>query len=740
MRSLLFMCVLVLTLAFPVSVRGQYYSMNIDHATVAAMSAAYNAEAGTEIYYNEQIQKILDSYSAAEVASAGIFASKFLDRKGLTSLGIWSSSTENYYYRRTYNMVASKIMPKIWVVAGQMLKEPSTALYWGSYLVKICGDVKSLCYQFESIVTNSTLSFKDIAFLEIKEELVPYLKLSELGNVDWEDVFDNFVNEASSTFSKENLEADINTLYNMGANLASAGFSDGVSSLMQSSQFNDLFQGKLGKAIEIADNYSDMFDAFDKGVGNGILELVGGKDNISGLFNMSDYNLSSWVSDYAKESIGQYYTQRWYIYDDKGNTVYEDTFDSYSMNLESFKTTINTRLREYNKNEDGRKYSIGTDDKKYYQATDARKMEGVETATFSVTCNSGADLGSGTTQYKCSDCGGNVNNHTKECSMRTSVTESPVDTSELDVMATNAQNQINVIQSQIDALEDENAQIAFQISFSSVDDAVELRKKYNSNTAKIKELNASLSEWNKKLDEINQAREDATNGESVATDDYYRIPAIMNDCRSNYRLTWKDQGKWNGNTFVRMATIPNIKGDVTFKATVSISRKPKYFLGIKIHRAIVQIKWELGVDYSDSEVVEVMNLDPSMSNDEKANLVNKKISDISRDFPDCTVSVEYAKSVPTETDDTEDVQHLLWSSDRLEIARQIDSRLTKIYADLVSLEKMMHYKHSIIDWLKDIAPNINDESGRRLTLLQQCHRRWMKHAGSKNANYEEPNE
>ncbi len=73
-------------------------------------------------------------YNAAEVATAGIFAAKFLERKAFTDLGIWSSSTENYYYRRIHNMVANKIMPKIWTVAGMMLKSPQTALYWGSYL------------------------------------------------------------------------------------------------------------------------------------------------------------------------------------------------------------------------------------------------------------------------------------------------------------------------------------------------------------------------------------------------------------------------------------------------------------------------------------------------------------------------------------------------------------------------------------------------------------------------------
>ena len=72
--------------------------------------------------------------------------------------------------------------------------------------------------------------------------------------------------------------------------------------------------------------------------------------------------------------------------------------------------------------------------------------------------------------------------------------------------------------------------------------------------------------------------------------------------------------------------------------------------------------------------------------------------------------------------------HLLWSSDRLDIAREVDSRLTKIYADLVSLEKMMHYKRSIIDVLKDVLPPIDDEQGKRLTLVEECHDRWMENA------------
>ena len=73
------------------------------------------------------------------------------------------------------------------------------------------------------------------------------------------------------------------------------------------------------------------------------------------------------------------------------------------------------------------------------------------------------------------------------------------------------------------------------------------------------------------------------------------------------------------------------------------------------------------------------------------------------------------------------MHHLLWSSDRLEIAREVDSRLTRIYADLVSLEKMMHYKRSIIDVLKDALP-LDTDQGRRLTLVEECHARWVDNA------------
>ena len=848
MKRYLFIIILFVCAAVPMT--AQYYSVNYDKRTVAEMTAAFASEAATEAYYAEQVAKIREYYQAAEVAAAGIFTSKFLDRRALTDLGLWTSSTENYYYRRIYNMVSAKIMPKIWTVAGMMLRSPQNALYWGSYLYKVCEETKTLCYQFESIVTNSRLSFREIAFLEINQELAAILKLSELGDVDWKNLLDNF-SDIGSNFTKDNLKADIDNLYAMGVSLASAGAGNAVSSIVGNSNFNGTLMDKTSSVIEIAENTYDLYNNLSTNAGNTLLQFVGGQEGIANLFSLSNYNTTAWITDYAREGMGQYYTQRWYIYSvDQGSeklcdyypptdddailygdhwyristtdpdfypsssqreaalqnsenhagwsrsrvqqlnnsndgynynisyyssayilskkksgqyakayayeihvtkswyrqeVKYEDVFDSYSMDMATFRAGLNARLADYNDNEDGIRYYIGSDSKRYYQATNAEKMAGCETATISVTCHDGTKLGEGSTQYKCSQCGGSVNAHTKQCSMATTITSESVNTSEIDAKIAETEGRIASIDTEIARLEAENSNLLKQIQTSSVEDAARYRQQYNANKDRISVLKSEKSAAEKELADYNQAKQEAVDGENAATDDYYRIPAIMQDCKNAYNLSWNGAGAWEGNTFVRTASMPNINGTITFKATISIARKPKYFLGIKIHRAIVQISWTLTTEYSDTQVVAVINLDPSKTDQEKADEVNAKLSEIAREYPSCEPTVEYAKSSPVESDDTEDTYHLLWTSDRLDIARQIDSRLTKIYADLVSLEKMMHYKHSIIDILRSIAP-LDTDQGRRLTLIERCRKRWLRnaansaHSDTYNGKYDEEDE
>ena len=837
MKRYLFILIVALSASVQ-SIYAQYYSVNYDEKTVAAMASAFGMEATAEAYYNEQVSNILKHYNAAEVATAGIFASKFLEQKALSDLGIWNNSTENYYYRRIYNMVSQKIIPKIWIIAKMMLKSPHNAIYWGSYLVKICDETKALCMQFESVVTNSTLSFSDITFLEFKEEFATLLSPAKLGDVNWELLL-NDITKVSGNFTKENLKADLDNLYQMGAGLATAGISNIGDRLFQTNSFNELFKGNISKISDIYNNYADLFALAEQGTGTALLQLLGGTDNVAQMFQLSNYNLTAWMDDYLNGVNGSFYTQRWYIarrekgsetlcnyypptddesilnggqwtrfetsdpsfYPNSSQTeqilrnsesyagwsrervkqlnaqderytytmtyyrsgyiiskknkqtkkayayeihvtkswdweevVYEDIYDSYYLDLNTFIGQLNARLSEFNDNEDGYTYYLASDERNYYQATDAAKIKGCESVTISVTCSDGALLAQGSTQYKCRSCGSSLNAHSKECAMTTSVTESNLDTSELEQMKNDVQNNISLINSQITLLKNENNNLMKLISSASVEDAAIYRQQYNQNLTQIENLENELKTWESQLKEIQSAQEEAGNDNEVITDDYYRIPAIMQDCKTAFNLTWDGAGYWSGYTYIRKATMPNINGIITFKATLTLARKPKYFLGIKIHRAILQISWELTTEYTDTHVADVIILDTSASEAEKTKIVNDRISEIAREHPSCKITTEYSYTEPLQENVNNDVVHLLWSSERLEIAREVDTRITRIYADLVSLEKMMYYKRDIIDVLKDIAPHINDDQGRRLSLVEECHQRWVETAKSTKKN------
>lgn len=829
---LLMLCLLL----WGTSLSGQtYMKVNFDTRTVAAMTTEYAAAAVAEGYYDEQVKDILAKYGVAEVAAAGIFTSKYMDRRALTDLGIWRDGSENHYYRRIYRLVSAKIIPMIWGLSGQLLRYPHKSLYWGSYLMKVCSEVKSLCMQFEAVVTNSTLSFSDIQFLELDPRFAAFMQFSKFGEADWETLFDD-LSSIPENFTLDNLKEDVKTLYELGTQLATSGFGNLSGDIMGDSKFDGSFKDKAKATGEIVKNVYDIYKDSDGQVAGLFKQYLGDNPTAADLFSFSSYNLTGWIDDYLNEAAGTYYTQRWYIgrvesgsetvaeynppEDDenvlygpqwirfdtsdesfypnssqleqvlsnsegyagwsrarieqlnaqndgytyrmsrsllayrisKGNKqtkkayayrivitkswylseeVYEEYFDSYRMDLPTFKMKLQALLNEYNDNEEGKIYQLKYGSKNYYQAADDAKLKGCESVIISATCTDNVKLGEGATQYKCRQCSGSLNDHSKDCAMQTTVTESGgLDLSELDRLEADYRQQIMTLQMDIRALETDNRRLAELISDGTATDTemVEYRQKMNANTDRINENKKQLAQAEKLLSDVLQAKDEAATDNDVATDDYYRIPAIMEDCRTAYGLTWQGDGWWSGYTYYRYANASSIKGTVTFSASLSIARKPKYFLGIKIHRAILKISWQMTASYSDTQVVENMTLDPDMPDGEKKKLVNDRLSELAIEFPGCRLSTEYVKSDPFEEDQTDDTYHLLWASDRLAIARQVESRLMKIYADLVSLQKMMNYKLSIIDVLKGIGPYVNDEHGRKQTLAEKCRKRWLRNA------------
>lgn len=828
---------LLLLFVWIVPLNGQtYMKINYDTRTTAAMVSEYAAAAVAEGYYDEQVKDILAKYGVAEVAAAGIFTSKYMDRKALTNLGIWSNGTENHYYRRIYRLVSVKIIPMMWNLSGQLLRYPHKSLYWGSYLIKICAEVKSLCMQFEAIVTNGTLSFKDIQFLELDPRFAAFMQFSKFGGADWETLIDDF-SSINKNFTLENLTGDIGTLYELGTQLATSGIENMSGDIMGNSEFDGSFKDKAFAAAGIVKNVYDIYKDSDGQVANLFQQYLGENPTAADLFSFSSYNLTGWIDDYLNEARGTYYTQRWWIgrvesgsetvaeynppTDDnsvikgphwvrfdtgdasffpnsaqleqvlsnsegyagwsrsrieqlnakndgytyrmsksllaykitKGDRqtkkayayrivitrswylseeVYEEYFDSFRMDLATFKMKMQALLNEYNDNEEGKVYQLKYGSKNYYQAADDAKLKGCENVIISMTCTDNVTLGEGSTQYKCRQCSGSLNEHSKACSMQTTATESgQPDLSEFNRLESEYRGQIAILQTDIAALEADNRRLADLIRNAIATEAAGYRQQMNANSELINGKRKQIETIEKQLEELQQAKAEAETDHTPSADEYYRLPAIMEDCRTAYRLTWQGDGWWSGYTYYRYATASDIKGTVTFSANLSIARKPQYFLGIKIHRSILKISWQLSAIYSDTQVVENISLEPDMADAEKKKLVNERLAELAMEYPKCQLSTEYVKSDPFEEDVTDDSYHLLWASDRLAIARQVESRLMKIYADLVSLQKMMNYKLTIIDVLKNIAPYVNSEDGRKQTLAEECRKRWLRNAAKK---------
>ena len=280
-RLMMIICLMLTVVTAAVSVS---YTINHDVQTTEQMIVAFSAELAQEEFTSTEWGKILEHYAAAEAAAAGIFISKYLDRKALTNMNLWDSEQENKYYTRIYHIVSQRIIPKLIEDAMLMVKDPSTALYWGSYLVKTCNDVKSLCSQFESIVTNSTLSFQDIAFVQIANEFASVFNISNLGGIDWKGFFDHIGDDMEGAFTADNLKSDLDSLISKGVGLAGAGFNNNVNQLLQGTSFGGSFDDKIGSVITLVDNARDMYDQYKNLPMDKVITTFAGQDNINALF------------------------------------------------------------------------------------------------------------------------------------------------------------------------------------------------------------------------------------------------------------------------------------------------------------------------------------------------------------------------------------------------------------------------------------------------------------------------
>lgn len=428
----------------------------------------------------------------------------------------------------------------------------------------------------------------------------------------------------------------------------------------------------------------------------------------------------------------------WYIKQE----IYEETFDSQSMDKETFEAKLKARLKSYNDNLDpndenyGKVYNLGSDASRFYTMADEKKLEGCNTVSFVANCNGGANLGEGSFNWKENSKSqkGSLTEQSKQFAMANNPDQSS-DGGDKELLQQKQQytNEVNSLKKQISANDKKQQDLIDRIRAAKQANnyplANRLQKEYDSLDAKNAQLQNQLSVAQNNLNQTNQALTEYYNDMSDNLDGAYRIPSNMRELQAMYKLQWQDEGEWvNGSgeyTFVRHAYCPSAKANVTYTAVLKLARKPKYFLGIRIHRPILSVDFTLSGNSSAENVVEVMKLDMKKTEKERTEEVNKRLKELMKDMPDCSISIryEYSNKVDTSDDESDNSIHLLWASDRLDIARDVEYQLTEIYAQLVFLEHVMQARQSLLDFLKHQILDVVTRSGRG-NIAEYCLQRW----------------
>ncbi len=422
-------------------------------------------------------------------------------------------------------------------------------------------------------------------------------------------------------------------------------------------------------------------------------------------------------------------TRSWDVSEPRGSEM----FDSHTMTAESFQARLGATLAWLNSREDGLEYYAVAGEPRPYGIADADRLAGVSSLIIRAHCISSAPMGSSTTQYKCRQCGSEPSDHTRECSMLTSVEDDSLEADGLDARISELEGEIAGLEARIDGMGREIDALWAEWDAASTPAEKALAREGISELSGARDslYTNVLVPLKESLTDCRAARGELLEGEAVATDDHYRIPAIMADVEAAYGVGWKGPGHWDGFTYVRAATIGSLgDAEVTFRAEVSIARGPKRFLGILIHRAIVQVDWSLDASRDETSVVEVYAIDAARSPEENLAAVNGRLSEIAREWPDCGIETEFVSGdAPVARE--EGPSHLLWAGDRVAMAREIERRLTVICAQLTCLERYLHCRVGIVDVLRRYGPRVDDRRGRNLSLAEMAHARWMEAAESR---------
>ena len=418
--------------------------------------------------------------------------------------------------------------------------------------------------------------------------------------------------------------------------------------------------------------------------------------------------------------------------------VHEEIFDSESMDEETFRKRMESQLKYWNSLESDKPasqrvtYKLGNDARKYYTIADENKMKGCNSVVFLAKCDDGATLAEGSFNWKEN---GNQGKHLEDPKSKNfALDKTQVSTNganELQQKKKGCQDEIKSLENQIRSMDKQMSSLISQMNQAKMahdnNKVAALRAQYDTVSNNQAALKRQLSQVQSNLAQIDNAIAEYYKDLNEDNGSPYRINSNMRELESLFQLSWRDAGEWvNGDgqyTFVRHAYCAQVKSQVTYTAVLKLQSKPKHFLGIRIHRAILSVDYKLSAAYSAENVIETMNLDMSLSEKERAAKVNERQKRLMEDMPDCSITVRYnyAKNMPNE--EGSDAIHLLWASDRLDVARDVESQLSVIYSQLVLLEKVMNDRQTIKDFLTNQLLNPITRKSRG-TIAEYALGRW----------------
>jgi hypothetical protein len=123
----------------------------------------------------------------------------------------------------------------------------------------------------------------------------------------------------------------------------------------------------------------------------------------------------------------------------------------------------------------------------------------------------------------------------------------------------------------------------------------------------------------------------------------------------------------------------------------------------------------------------MMELDMSQTDEQRAAQVNQRLSEIAQDYPSCSVEADYTPGTQVDAEDDDGLPHLLWASNRLAIARDVEARLVTIYTKLAMLERYILTSRSLKEMIFNSIMNGIDHSKRRSIGIEALNR-WKESA------------